>query len=74
MMDGNKTLLRMIKYDDTGYVPADLCTIDRDGGADDFIGCGYCFKGNNEADCNSCIVTKIFNDYAKLTRQIKSEE
>ena len=55
-----------------GYaVPEDLCTIDREGGADDFMGCGHCFDGGGEegADCGSCIVSRIFEEYAKLTGQ-----
>lgn len=54
-----------------GYaVPEDLCTIDRDGGADDFIGCGKCLEFDGEADCENCIVSRIFEEYAKLTGQM----
>ena len=54
-----------------GPVPEDLCTVDRDGGADDFMGCGHCFDNGGEegADCGSCIVSRIFEEYAKLTGQ-----
>lgn len=40
-----------------GPVPEDLCTIDRDG------------CGEDGGDCESCIVSKIFEEYAKLTEQ-----
>ena len=54
-----------------GPVPEDLCTIDRDGGADDFMGCGHCFDSDGEdgAECESCIVSQIFKEYAILTGQ-----
>lgn len=54
-----------------GPVPEALCTVDRDGGADDFIGCGRCFEaeGEESADCESCIVSRIFQEYAILTGQ-----
>ena len=59
-----------------GPVPEDLCTIDRDGGADDFMGCGHCFDGGGEegADCGSCIVSRVFEEYAKLTGQAAGKE
>lgn len=50
-------------------VPEDLCTIDREGGADDFMGCGHCLDNDGEADCENCIVSRIFEEYAKLTGQ-----
>ena len=60
--------IRMADY--IGYaVPEDLCTIDRDGGADDFTGCGKCLEADGEADCESCVVSRIFEEYAKLTGQ-----
>jgi VRR-NUC domain. len=54
-----------------GSVPEALCTIDRDGDADDFVGCGRCFEagGEENADCGSCIVSKVFQEYAVLTGQ-----
>jgi len=54
-----------------GPVPEVLCTIDRDGSADDFQGCGHCFDADGEenADCGSCIVSRIFQEYAILTGQ-----
>lgn len=59
----------MVDY--IGYaVPKALCTIDREGGADDFMGCGHCLDYDGEADCESCIVSRIFEEYAKLTGQM----
>ena len=53
-----------------GYaVPEDLCTIDREGGADDFMGCGHCLDYDGEADCDNCVISRIFEEYAKLTGQ-----
>lgn len=53
-------------------VPAELCTIDRFGKADDFDGCGYCFDGaeanGKEMDCEKCVVNKIFQEYAKIQK------
>ena len=48
-------------------VPEECCTIDRDGGADDFIGCGNCDPEGNM--CENCVVDKIFKEYAELTKQ-----
>lgn len=55
-------------------VPIQLCTIDRFGDADDFVGCGHCFEGaedteEGEADCETCVVNRIFQEYARLTGQ-----
>jgi len=47
-------------------VPEELCTIDREGGADDFTGCGQCMESEN---CASCVVRRVFEEYAKLTGQ-----
>ena len=35
------------------------------------MGCGHCFDNGGEdgADCGSCIVGRIFEEYAKLTGQ-----
>lgn len=52
-------------------VPAELCTIDREGGADDFSGCGACFNDPCQATaCVGCVVNRIFQEYARLTGQI----
>ena len=54
-------------------VPAELCTIDRFGNADDFDGCGYCFDGaeanGKEMDCEKCVVNKIFHEYARVQKE-----
>ena len=42
--DKEKLSVKMIEFLQE-QVPAALCTIDRFGGADDFIGCGHCFDG-----------------------------
>ncbi len=72
-MDKEETESRTIQMIDyiEGPVPKDLCTVDREGGADDFMGCGYCFDGGGEdgADCGNCIVNRIFKEYARLTGQ-----
>ena len=66
-MDKEETESRTIQMIDyiEGPVPKDLCTVDREGGADDFMGCGYCFDGGGEdgADCGNCIVNRIFKEY-----------
>ncbi len=59
----------MVDYGGMGYVPADLCTIDRGNEPDDFVGCGKCFECDEGADCGTCIVSRVFNDYARLTGQ-----
>ncbi len=72
-MDKEETESRTIQMIDyiEGPVPKDLCTVDREGGADDFMGCGHCFDGGGEdgADCGNCIVNRIFKEYARLTGQ-----
>lgn len=63
---------RLIKMTDfLGMVPEELCTTDREGGADDFFGCGRCFEGHGDdvADCENCVVNTIFQEYSKLTGQ-----
>ena len=63
--------VKMVDYE--GPVPEELCTIDAEGGADDFVGCGRCFDGyaDEGPDCENCIVNRIFREYALLTGQIQ---
>lgn len=65
-------MIKMVEYEG-GPVPEELCTMGRDGIADDFVGCGECFNNDSEADCETCIVNKLFKEYAKITHQIKEE-
>lgn len=63
----------MVDY--IGYtVPEDLCMINQEGTIKGFVGCGYCLDYDGEADCESCIITKIFEEYAKLTGQKRVDE
>ena len=57
-------------------VPAELCTIDREGGADDFDGCGCCFNDPTGAEggCENCVVNRLFREYARLTGQAPPAE
>ena len=57
-------------------VPAELCTIDREGGADDFVGCGACYDIPDmpEGGCDNCVVNRIFREYARLTGQMPAAE
>lgn len=57
----------MINYEDT-YVPYDLCTVTRYNEIDDCVPCSESCSAEN---CDVCIVTKIFNDYARITNQDK---
>ena len=66
--------IKMIDYAGICMVPEELCTIDRLGGADDFLGCGSCFEADNEGNCENCVVQKIFDDYARVTGQILQSE
>lgn len=58
------------------YVPKELCSIDRFGGADDFdLCCDYC-KATEEGDedCRGCAINKCFNklgQYEELEKQGK---
>lgn len=62
----NSNIIKMVQFDNT-YVPEELCSIDRLGGVDDTHPCNdSCIMEN----CDSCIVTKVFNEYARLTGQI----
>lgn len=56
----------MVKFDED-YVPLELCTVDRLGGVDDCVPCSDSCEGDN---CENCIVTKVFNEYARLTNQL----
>lgn len=62
--------IKMVEYLGE-MVPAELCTIDREGEADDFVGCGSCFEDSIAAECGceNCIVNRIFREYARLTGQ-----
>jgi len=64
-------MVKMIEYEGE-MVPEECCTVARDGIADDFTGCGNCFFADTEENtvhCESCIVNRIFQEYAKLTNQ-----
>lgn len=61
-------LVEMVDYDGDP-VPKELCTIDREGGADDFYGCGACFESEGHLECSDCVIDKMFKHYAKLTGQ-----
>lgn len=58
--------IEMVEYDSV-YVPRDLCTTDRLGGIDDCVPCSEYCTGEG---CYDCIVTKVFNEYARITKQI----
>lgn len=70
--DKEKLSVKMIEFLQE-QVPAALCTIDRFGGADDFIGCGHCFDGaeanGEEMNCDDCVVNKIFQEYARVQKE-----
>lgn len=57
--------IEMVKFGDD-YVPKELCAIDAAGVAD-ALPCSDTCKG----DCNSCIVTKLFNEYARMSGQLE---
>ena len=60
--------VEMVEYDGEP-VPKELCSIDREGGADEFYGCGACFVCEGHLECSECVVDKMFKHYAKLTGQ-----
>lgn len=70
--DKEKLSVKMIKFPQEQVLAA-LCTIDRFGGADDFIGCGHCFDGaeanGEEMNCDDCVVNKIFQEYARVQKE-----
>lgn len=57
--------VKMVKYEED-YVPEELCTIDRLGGIDDVLPCN---ESCRQEDCVTCVVTRVFNDYARVTKQ-----
>ena len=59
--------VEMVEYEDC-YVPKELCTTNRYDEIDDCIPCSEYCSGEG---CDTCIVSKVFNDYARLTGQIK---
>ena len=61
-------IIEMVDYEGEP-VPKELCTIDREGGADDFLGCGACFETENHINCSDCPIDKLFKRYAALTGQ-----
>lgn len=75
--DKEKLSVKMIEFLQE-QVPAALCTIDRFGGADDFIGCGHCFDGaeanGEEMNCDDCVVNKIFQEYARVQKEQEERE
>ena len=50
------------------YVPKELCTTNRFGEIDDCTPCSEHCTGEN---CEECVVTKVFNEYARLTNQMR---
>ena len=65
-------MIKMVEYDGH-YVPEECCTMTNpitSGGesvADDCeMPCGECCE-----DCDTCIIQKIFDEYSKITNQIK---
>lgn len=61
--------IEMVEYEGT-YVPKELCSIDILGGVDDVVPCS---KTCMQEDCETCIVTKVFNEYARLTNQMSKK-
>lgn len=61
---------KMVNYENT-FVPNDLCNVNRYNEIDDCLPCNNACSGEN---CDTCIVTKIFNDYARITGQNKKTE
>ena len=58
--------VEMVEYEGD-YVPKELCSIDAHGGVDDVVPCSVTCE---QEECDTCIVTKVFNEYARLTNQI----
>ena len=71
----SKEPVKMVEYLGD-MVPEKLCTVDRFGDADDFVGCMYCFDGAEAVECEpiceTCVVNRIFQEYADLTGQRKT--
>ncbi len=63
--ENNIPKVKMVKYEGD-YVPEELCTIDRLGGIDDVLPCS---ESCRQEDCATCVVTRVFNDYARVTKQ-----
>ena len=63
--ENNNPKVKMVKYEGD-YVPEELCTIDRLGGIDDVLPCS---ESCRQEDCATCVVTRVFNDYARVTKQ-----
>lgn len=59
--------IEMVEFFQNNCVPKELCTIDRFGNVDDCVPCSKYCTGEN---CNECIVTRVFNEYARITKQI----
>ncbi len=58
-------MIKMVEYLEH-YVPMECCTVNRLGEVDDCeIPCGDCC-----GECESWIITKIFDEYTKLTNKI----
>lgn len=58
--------IQMVNFEGD-FIPIELCTIDRLGGVDDCVPCNENCEGT---DCENCIVTRVFNEYARLSNQI----
>ena len=61
---------KMVSYENN-FVPNDLCTVNCYNEIDDCLPCNNACSGEN---CDTCIVAKIFNDYARITGQNKKTE
>jgi hypothetical protein len=66
----DRPMIKMIDYDGEP-VPEELCTVGRDGIADDFVGCGVCFDAEGDSDCANCVIDRLFKEYARITGQIR---
>jgi hypothetical protein len=72
IVSNERALIKMIDYDGEP-VPEELCTVGRDGAADDFVGCGACFECEGHLECSECVIDRLFKEYARLTNQLSTD-
>ena len=61
----------MIKFED-GYIPEEMSIKNKEGQIYDWIPCGGDKRGCEARKCMTCVITKVFDEYAELTGQVES--
>lgn len=72
-----KSMVKMVMFDDETYVPEECCTITNpmtSGGKSEIDDVEMPCEGNCDGECSKCVVQKIMNEYAVLTGQAEKKD